>query len=137
MWQVWNPEESHTATGAGTAGAVATRLRQLRVKRGSSLATVAKAAGISVGFLSALERSQMSASVGTLRKLARYYKTNILDFYDTTEPNKHLVRPDGRKVLEAGRGVRMELLAWSNTVIEPHIFRIPPGASNAHSHPHL
>jgi len=94
-------------TRDGAAGAIGGRLRQLRTKKGASLATVAKAAGISVGFLSALERSQMSASVGTLRKLARYYKTNILDFYDTAEPTKHLVRPDARKILEAGRGVQM------------------------------
>src|SRR6266700_1681355 len=33
----------------GTALAIGTRLRQLRVKRGASLAIVAKAAGISVG----------------------------------------------------------------------------------------
>src|SRR6202140_3506341 len=50
---------AHTA-GDGTARAIGARLRQLRLKRGSSLATVAKAAGISVGFLSALERSQMT-----------------------------------------------------------------------------
>ena len=39
----------------GTAGAIGSRLRQLRVKKGASLATVAKAIGVSVGFLSALE----------------------------------------------------------------------------------
>ena len=121
----------------GTARALGARLRQLRLKRGASLASVAKAAGISVGFLSALERSQMSASVGTLRRLARYYKTNILDFYDTTEPNKHLVRPKGRKVLEAGSGVRMELLAWGNTVMEPHLFRIAAGAGSGDSYAHV
>src|SRR5216684_8666286 len=121
----------------GAAGAIGARLRQLRLKKGTSLATVAKAAGISVGFLSALERSQMSASVGTLRKLARYYKTNILDFYDTAEPNKHLVRPDARKVLEAGRGVRMELLAWGNTVMEPHLFSIAAGAGSGDSYTHV
>jgi len=121
----------------GTARAIGARLRQLRLKRGASLAGVAKAAGISVGFLSALERSQMSASVGTLRKLTRYYKTNILDFHDTTEPNKHLVRPDGRKVLEAGSGVRMELLAWGNTVMEPHLFRIAGGAGSGDSYSHV
>src|ERR1700719_3730875 len=77
----------------GHAGAIGARLRKLRLKKGASLATVAEAAGISVGFLSALERSQMTASVGTLRKLARYYKTNILDFFDTTESNTRLVRP--------------------------------------------
>jgi len=121
----------------GTARAIGPRLRQLRRKRGASLAIVAKAAGISVGFLSALERSQMTASVGTLRKLARYYKTNILDFYDTAEPNQHLVRPRARKVLEAGRGVRMELLAWGNTVMEPHFFRIAEGAGSGDAYTHV
>ena len=49
--------------------------------------------GISVGFLSALERSHMSASVSTLRKLARFYKTKILEFYtsDAAESNSRLV----------------------------------------------
>src|SRR5215469_11527872 len=51
----------------GAAGAIGARLRQLRMKKGVSLATVANSAGISIGFLSALERSHMSASVGTLR----------------------------------------------------------------------
>src|SRR5229473_6382623 len=68
----------------GNAGAIGSHLRRLRAKRKLSLAQVAQAVGISVGFLSALERSQMSASVATLRKLARFYKTNILDFFDTT-----------------------------------------------------
>ena len=62
----------------------------------------------------------MSGSVGTFRKLARFYKTNILDFFDATE-NSRQVRPADRKVLEAGKGVRMELLAWGNTVMEPHL----------------
>src|SRR6266702_3384984 len=121
----------------GNSGAIGGHLRQLRVKRKLSLAQVARAAGISVGFLSALERSQMSASVGTLRKLARFYKTNILNFFDTAEPNKHLVRPDARKVLEAGRGVRMELLAWGNTVMEPHLFSIAAGAGSGDSYTHV
>ena len=47
-------------------------MRQLRIRQTFSLARVAKAVGISVGFLSAIERSQMSASVGTLRRLARF-----------------------------------------------------------------
>jgi DNA-binding transcriptional MerR regulator/quercetin dioxygenase-like cupin family protein len=135
--QMLKHEGAAQAPRDGTARAIGTRLRQLRVKRNASLATVAKAAGISVGFLSALERSQMSASVGTLRKLARYYKTNILDFYDTAEPNKHLVQPDARKVLEAGPGVRMELLAWGNTVMEPHLFRIAAGAGSGDSYTHV
>jgi len=117
-------------------GAIGARLRQLRMRRALSLAQVAKAVGISVGFLSAIERSQMSASIGTLRRLARFYKTNILDFFDPAEANRRLVRPSERKVLEAGPGVRMELLAWGNTVMEPHLFRIAPKAGSGESYTH-
>jgi DNA-binding transcriptional MerR regulator/mannose-6-phosphate isomerase-like protein (cupin superfamily) len=122
-----------TATGNDSLGP---HLRRLRTQRGVGLAEVAEAAGISVGFLSALERSQMSASVGTLRRLARYYRTNILDFFDATELNTRLVRPPKRKVLEAGPGVRMELLAWGNKVMEPHLFRIKPNAGSGESYAH-
>lgn len=122
--------------GDGNASAIGSHLRQLRSKRKLSLAQVARAVGISVGFLSALERSQMSASVGTLRKLARYYKTNILDFFDATGASSRQVQPGQRKVLEAGPGVRMELLAWGNTVMEPHLFRVAPGAGSGDSYSH-
>jgi DNA-binding transcriptional MerR regulator/quercetin dioxygenase-like cupin family protein len=120
----------------GNAGAIGGHLRRLRSKRRLSLAQVAEAVGISVGFLSALERSQMSGSVGTLRKLARFYKTNILDFFDASEASSRQVRPAERKVLEVGVGVRMELLAWGETVMEPHLFRIAPEAGSGDPYTH-
>lgn len=122
--------------GDGAAGAVGAHLRQLRSKRKLSLAAVAKAVGISVGFLSALERSQMTASVGTLGRLAKFYGTNILDFFDATESSGPLVRPRGRKVLEAATGVRMELLAWGGKAMEPHLFRLAPGAGSGEAYQH-
>jgi DNA-binding transcriptional MerR regulator/quercetin dioxygenase-like cupin family protein len=121
---------------SGSAGAIGSHLRKLRAKKKLSLAQVARAVGISVGFLSALERSQMSGSVGTLRKLARFYKTNILDFFDATGGNGRQVQPEQRKVLEAGPGVHMELLAWGNTVMEPHLFRVAPDAGSGDSYAH-
>jgi len=121
---------------AGNAGAIGSHLRKLRAKRRLSLAQVARTVGISVGFLSALERSQMSGSVGTLRKLARFYRTNILDFFDATGASARQVRPEQRKVLEAGPGVQMELLAWGNTVMEPHLFRVAPKAGSGDSYTH-
>ena len=120
----------------GNAGAIGAHLRQLRGRKRLSLAQVAETVGISVGFLSALERSQMSGSVGTLRKLARFYKTNILDFFEAGGTSSRQVRPSERKVLEAGTGVRMELLAWGNTVMEPHLFRIAPESGSGDSYAH-
>jgi DNA-binding transcriptional MerR regulator/mannose-6-phosphate isomerase-like protein (cupin superfamily) len=115
---------------------VGPRLRRLRLQRGYSLARVAQAVGVSVGFLSALERAQMSASIATLRRLARFYHLSILSLFDPSESNPGRVRPNERKVLEAGNGIRMELLSWGNTVMEPHIFRIAPSAGSGESYTH-
>jgi transcriptional regulator with XRE-family HTH domain len=112
------------------------RFRRLRQRRGLSLAQVARSTGVSVGFLSALERGQMRASIATMRRIARYYGTNILSFFETAKDNSRLVGPAERKVLETTKGVRMELLAWGDTVMEPHLFRIKPGGSSGESYTH-
>jgi mannose-6-phosphate isomerase-like protein (cupin superfamily) len=46
------------------------------------------------------------------------------------------VRPTERKVLETTKGVRMELLAWGNAAMEPHLFRIKPGGGSGESYTH-
>lgn len=122
------PAESAVSPGA--------RFRRLRQHRGLSLAQVAKATGVSVGFLSALERGQMSASIATLRRIARYYRTNILSFFEPAKENSRVVKPSERKILETTKGVRMELLAWGNTAMEPHLFRIKPGGNSGESYTH-
>ena len=112
------------------------RFRRLRARRGLSLAQVARATGVSVGFLSALERGQMRSSVATLRRIARFYKTNILSMFETNGDAQPLVRPSERKILETSPSVRMELLAWGNTAMEPHLFRIKPGGGSGESYAH-
>jgi DNA-binding transcriptional MerR regulator/quercetin dioxygenase-like cupin family protein len=118
------------------ASPVGPRLRRMRVKSGLSLMQVARATGVSIGFLSALERGQMSASVATLRRLAHFFHLNILSLFDPSDANPRRVQPADRKILEAGPGVRMELLAWGNAVMEPHLFRIAPGAGSGESYAH-
>jgi DNA-binding transcriptional MerR regulator/mannose-6-phosphate isomerase-like protein (cupin superfamily) len=112
------------------------RFRRLRTRRGLSLAQVARATKVSVGFLSALERGQMRSSISTLRRIARFYRTNILSLFETAAENPRLVRPNERKILETNPGVRMELLAWGQTVMEPHLFRIRPGGGSGESYSH-
>jgi DNA-binding transcriptional MerR regulator/mannose-6-phosphate isomerase-like protein (cupin superfamily) len=124
------------STPAENTASPGLRFRRLRQGRNLSLAQVASATGVSVGFLSALERGQMRASIGTLRRIARYYRTNILSFFEPAKDNSKLVRPTERKVLETTKGIRMELLAWGNTAMEPHLFRIKPGGGSGESYTH-
>src|SRR5467141_975645 len=110
------------------------RFRRLRTRRGLSLAQVARATGVSVGFLSSLERGQMRSSIATLRRIARFYRTNILSLFETAGENPRLVRPHQRKILETTPDVRMELLAWGNTAMEPYLFRVKPGGGSGESY---
>lgn len=125
----------NTATSLSRTS-LGSQLRQRRVQRKLALADVGRAVGVSVGFLSALERGQMTASVETLRKLAAFLNLNILDFFHSEDPPQALVRLHERKVLEAGPGVRMDLLAWGNTVMEPHLFHVAPGKGSGGSYAH-
>ena len=125
-----------TSSQASDTSILGRQLRKLRLQRGESLATVATAVGVSLGFLSNLERSQSGASIGIMRKLAQYYGLNILDFFDPLETTGPLVRPKDRKILEGGPGVQMELLASGKITMEPHLFSVEPGAGSGESYAH-
>ena len=124
------------AASKPNAKSIGPRLRRLRMQRSLSLSHVARAVEVSIGFLSAIEREQMSASIATLRRLARFYQINILSLFDPSEANPGRVKPGERKILDAGPGVRMELLSWGNTMMEPHLFRIAPSAGSGESYAH-
>jgi DNA-binding transcriptional MerR regulator/quercetin dioxygenase-like cupin family protein len=129
-------KQGHAVAPADAWQSPGQRFRRLRMKRGLSLAQVARATSVSVGFLSALERGQMRCSVATLRRIARFYKTNLVSLFNTNGDAPTLVRPSERKILESNPKVRMELLAWGNTAMEPHLFRIKPGGGSGESYSH-
>ena len=68
--------------------------------------------------------------------VGRLSPEQYLDFFDATGAASRQVRPEQRKVLKAGPGVQMELLAWGNTVMEPHLFRVAPKAGSGESYTH-
>ena len=111
-------------------------LRKLRLERGESLATVARAVHVSIGFLSNLERAQTSVSIGAMRKLAQHYGLNILDFFSPAEAKRPLVRAAERRILQGSEGVQMELLASGKIIMEPHLFRVAPGAGSGEFYSH-
>lgn len=125
-----------SAAPANEQPSIGPRFRKLRLQRGESLATVANAVSVSIGFLSNLERSQSGASIGIMRKLAKYYGLNILDLFNPIDGTGPLVRPGDRKSLEGGPGVQMELLASGKITMEPHLFRVAAGAGSGESYAH-
>ena len=126
----------HHSNSAPEQPSLGPHLRRLRLQRGESLATVAGAVDVSVGFLSNLERSQSGASVGIMRRLAQYYGLNILDFFGDGVASSPLIRPQERRVLPGGEGVQMELLASGKITMEPHLFRVAPGGGSGDGYSH-
>jgi len=115
---------------------IGNRLRKLRRERSMTLSEAAAGTGLSVSFLSCLERGQAHASVATLQRLAMFYKTNVLSFFGGAEQTGKLVRPNQRIELSSEPGVHLELLAFGVTAMEPHLFRLAPGTSSGGSYHH-
>ena len=133
-----SPDAVSRRSSAERATDVGRKLRQLRKGQGHRVAEAARRAGISTGFLSAIELSRANPSVATLHRLTAAYGTTVLDLYNVGAPRrpKRLVRPRERRVIEMASGVRMELLSVGARALQSMLFRVPPGAGSdgAYSH---
>jgi DNA-binding transcriptional MerR regulator/quercetin dioxygenase-like cupin family protein len=115
---------------------IGAQLRKMRKSLDRGIVEVAKQAGISPGFLSAIELSKANPSIATLQRLAAAYNTTVLEFFDVPRHSRRLIRPGQRRVLKTESGVSMELLSIGTKMLECHLFRIPPngGSDGAYSH---
>jgi DNA-binding transcriptional MerR regulator/quercetin dioxygenase-like cupin family protein len=123
--------EAHGDMGRGA------RLRALRQQAALSLRAAAERTGLSMGFISAVERGASGASVATLKRLTEAYGVTLQELFEQA-PAKRLVRPPEHPVLELAEGsVRIEQLAHAGSRLESHLFVLGPGASSqgAYSHP--
>ena len=114
-------------------------LRRMRTDRGLSLRDASSRSGLSVSFLSALERGVSGASVAALQRLTRAYGTTMLELFGREDGDgvERLVRVDERPVLRLGGSeVRIEQLARGTRQLEPQLFVLAPGASSDGAYAH-
>jgi len=128
-----NPE---SAKDSAKGMSIARHLRNLRRQRGMTLSQAANGTDLSVSFLSSLECGKTNASVATLQKLAVFYGTNVQSFFGSSKKSLKRVTPRIRKQLSNEPGVNIELLAFGNNVMQPHLYRIAPGTSSGGSYHH-
>jgi DNA-binding transcriptional MerR regulator len=118
-------------------------IRRLREQHGLSLRQASERTGLSISFLSALERGVTGASVATLQRLTAAYGTTMLELFGgdgdgaDAEPRQRLVRADERRVLRLGPAeVRIEELARGTRQLEPQLFVLAEGASSDGAYAH-
>lgn len=113
-------------------------LRGLRARRELSLRQASERTGLSVSFLSALERGVSGASIATLQRLTSAYGASVIGLFGAPDAGReHLVRSDERAVLElTGGEVRIEQLARGAEQLEPQLFVLAAGATSEGSYAH-
>lgn len=107
------------------------QLRRLRIKAHKTLKEVSEATGLSISFISALERGGSGASIASLRLLAGAYGVNMREVFGADlEEQSPLVRGEERPVMQWDNGVRFEEMACGENVMDPSYIRVPPGAGS-------
>jgi transcriptional regulator with XRE-family HTH domain len=91
------------------------RLRALRHEKGMPLREMAEIAGVSVSFLSQVERGTASPSIGTLIKMARALDETVSSLFEPRNAAR-LIRADARPTL-----VHPER-QWSEELLSPRDF---------------
>jgi DNA-binding transcriptional MerR regulator/mannose-6-phosphate isomerase-like protein (cupin superfamily) len=115
-------------------------LRRLRQAHRLSLREASERTGLSVSFLSALERGVTGASIATLQRLTAAYGTTLHELFGApgaAGSGERLVRAGRRPVLRLGdASVRIEQLARGATQLEPQLFVLGPGATSEGAYAH-
>jgi len=113
------------------------RLRALRLEHGFSLREASRRSGLSISFISAVERESTGASVATLQRLTSAYGSTLLELLASSAPLGRVVRRDERAVLQLGSAdIRIEQLANGHIELEPQLFVLRPGASSEGAYAH-
>ncbi|MGQ0607305.1 MAG: MerR family transcriptional regulator [Chloroflexota bacterium] len=114
-------------------------LRGLREQHALSLRQASERSGLSLSFISALERGVSGASVAALQRLTAAYGTTLARLFtgpDTVSRDRFMPA-DARPVLRlAGESVRIEQLARGATQLEPQLFVLTRGATSDGAYAH-
>lgn len=112
------------------------RLKQFREQKGLKLKAVSSRSGLSIGFISQVERDQTDPSLASLRKIADALDIHISDIFKQ-DMASHSFQKKGEGVIMLIHNVRCELLATINdNRMEPVIKYIDPHSESGQIDPH-
>lgn len=119
------------ADDSAADAALGARIREYRMMRRMSLRALGEAAQASPGFLSQLERGQVNASIGMLRRIGAALGLTVADLFDQNgTPGPQVVRRADRPRLHTAPGSRKSLISQRPLGhLEVYAGEFDPGAS--------
>jgi len=129
-----NIEKVHMAS-------IGSRIRDLRINRNLTLEQVGAETGLSISFLSMVERDKASISVDNLEKLANYFQIHIVHFFAAPDVNSVLVTRraqilEGLNPQKSAQAAVTLLANKTNARMEPLLITIAPGKEEPHFRMH-
>lgn len=116
---------------------VGTRIRQAREQKQYTLKQLSSRTGLSIGFISQVERNQTDPSLASLKKLAAGLDIKLRDLFDVEAAEHIIVKKGAGRMLHLDAAVTCELLAAPlNKIMEPMIKYISPGGKSGLVQPH-
>jgi transcriptional regulator with XRE-family HTH domain len=125
---------------------IGSKLKKHRLLMNYTLKELSEISGLSVGYLSKMERSDKIPPLSTLQLLASKLKLNITELIDEYEPRKiscsedndiHIVRHKNNYIASrSDDGYDLIPLTnnYHNRYISPFLLNIPPGSTSEYSH---
>lgn len=107
------------------------RLRRLRQLQKLTIEQVADATGLSMSFLSMLERGQADISLSRFRRLAEFYDISASELLreDGAGAGPTIVSPQDLQLIDRGVGVTYRLLSSDHYGVQVMLVTFEPGSS--------
>ena len=118
------------ASQAREAPRIGALIRARRLQLGMTLKSLGAAAGLSVGYLSQIERDQATPSLATLTQIAATVGVGVDYFVSVPKPQDALSRAEGRAQFSLnGSSVRYERLSTAcvGSELASFLMHVPPG----------
>ena len=130
-------------TAPGTEKLLGKRLRQLRKRRRMTLSQLAEGCGLSIGYLSQIERNLAEPSINALFSIAHHLGVTVQWFFSGEEeavpPEEHgyVIRRANRLRVNFEQGIVDELLTpQMSLTLEMIQSHMPPGSEVRHAYSH-
>ncbi len=117
---------------AGANSALGASVRRARKRRGLTIQQVADVSGLSISFISQLERDLVSPSVNSLQKVSRALGTQIGGFFEDQGKTGRVIRASERPRLIYPNGTEEEYLLTpvESKKLQVLYYRLKPGATS-------
>jgi transcriptional regulator with XRE-family HTH domain len=108
---------------------IGAKIKWLRLSKNLTIKKLATKTGLSVGFISNVERDINSPTISSLQKLCQALNMDMADFFTNIKNSSLVMRKGDRQLLQSGANspLKVEIFALPRKKLQPSFIEILPG----------